>query len=134
MTMASQNLTTPSRSIPHDQIFQSSRLKLDHSIPEFVSKTVVQVDIVGRRRSNPPLRTLFIQHTMTTLLATDLIAALQRHLRVAVSTEISHSRTVCGGAAGTVSTEGVLGAQRWDLIGFAGHFAEGFALWAFLDE
>lgn len=68
---------------------------------------------------------------MTTLLATDLIAALQRHLRVAVSAEISHSWTVRGGAAETVGTEGVLGAQRWDLVGFAGHFAQEFAFRSF---
>lgn len=68
---------------------------------------------------------------MTTLLATDLIAALQRHLRVAVSAEISHSWTVRGGAAETVGTEGVLGAQRRDLVGFAGHFAQEFAFRSF---
>jgi len=56
---------------------------------------------------------------MTTLLAPNLITALQRHARVTLSTQISDNRAVH--RAGEAIAEGVLAAEGGDLVGFAGH-------------
>ena len=56
---------------------------------------------------------------MTTLLAPNLIAALQRHARVTLSAQVSDNRTVH--RAGEAIAEGILAAEGGDLVGFAGH-------------
>lgn len=56
---------------------------------------------------------------MTTLLAPNLIAPLQRHARVTLSAQVSDNRAVQG--AGESIAEGVLAAEGGDLVGFAGH-------------
>ena len=58
---------------------------------------------------------------MSTFLAPDLIASLQRHARVTLSTEISDNRAI-DGACETLGAKGVLSTtQRGDLISFARH-------------
>ena len=70
---------------------------------------------------NQPLRPLLVKHPMSTFLAPDLIASLQRHARVTLSTEISDNRAI-DGACKTLGAKGVLSTtQRGDLISFARH-------------
>lgn len=75
-----------------------------------------------------PLCPLLIQHPMTTLLATNLVASLQRHSRVTFSTKVRDNRaidrageTISSTASSTAAAKGVLAAERGNLVCFAGH-------------
>jgi hypothetical protein len=73
--------------------------------------------------SNKPLRPLLVQHSVSTLLATNRISLLQLHLARAVAAEILCCRAaVERGGEGATADWGVEGGRggRGD-VGFAGH-------------
>jgi hypothetical protein len=72
-----------------------------------------------------PLGTLLVQHTVTAVLAADLIAALQGNTGRALATKVDDGGAIDGHGAGetaALSIEGVLGAHCGNLVGFARHF------------
>lgn len=58
---------------------------------------------------------------MPTFLASDLIASLQRDPRIAFAAEIGDRGTLHRVCSHVICTEGVLAAERGDLVGFARH-------------
>jgi hypothetical protein len=94
-------------------------LELDHAIIKKVSsrKRIANHQIL-------PLGTLFVQHTVTAVLAANLVATLQGNTGRALATEVDDGGAVDGHGAGETAAlgiESVLGAHGRDLVGFARH-------------
>lgn len=72
---------------------------------------------------NSPLGPLLVEHTVSAILAANLIAALQRNASRALAAEVDDGWGVNGhGAAkSTLVAEGVLRTHRGDLVGFTRH-------------
>jgi hypothetical protein len=67
------------------------------------------------------LRSLLVEHTVTAILAADLVASLQRDARIAFAAQIGDDRPIHRASGHTLGAKGILGAERGDLISFAGH-------------
>jgi hypothetical protein len=71
-----------------------------------------------------PLRPLLVQHTVTAILAADLVATLERDTGRALAAEVHNGGAVDvhGAAVSGLIVEGGLSAHRGDLVSFARHF------------
>jgi hypothetical protein len=100
-------------------------LELNHAID---AKKKVSSRTKRMIRSNQkilPLGPLLVEHTVTAVLAANLVTALQRDTGRALAAEIHDGGAVHGHGAGETAALGiecVLGANRGDLVGFARHF------------
>lgn len=76
-----------------------------------------------QKRKGLPLRPLLVQHTVTTVLAADLVATLERDAGRALAAEVNDRGTVDvhGAAVSALGVEGGLRAHRGDLVRFARH-------------
>ena len=101
-------------------------LELDHTVGAKKKKvSPCTKRIIRINQAILPLGTLLVQHTVTAVLAANLVAALQRDTGRALAAEVDDGGAVDGHGAGetaALSIEGVLGAHRGDLVGFARHF------------
>lgn len=81
--------------------------------------------MVGSNQEILPLGPLLVKHTVTTVLAANLVAALQGNTGGALAAQVDDGGSVDGHGAGVTSAlsiEGVLGAHGGNLVGFARHF------------
>jgi len=73
-----------------------------------------------------PLGALLVEHTVTAVLAANLVTTLERDTRRALAAKVNDRGAVDSHSAeSVVVAEGVLSAHRGDLVGFAGHFEYG---------
>lgn len=99
--------------------------ELDHAIEE---NDIESVRVLGDKRvrrkkadGNSPLSPLLVQHTVTALLAANVLTATERHARRAVTANVDDRGAVDSHTAAALG-KGVLATHGGDLVSFAGHF------------
>jgi hypothetical protein len=65
----------------------------------------------AQKQKDSPLRSLLVQHTVTAILAADLIASLQGDARIAFAAQIGDDRPIHRASGHTLGAKGILGAE-----------------------
>lgn len=103
----------------------SARFELHHS----AKKNISLIFIPRRSGKNQPLRSLFIQDTMTTVRTTERRVLLQDKFVIAVTTDVSYDRIRRRGESRGATAGASVGVHGRNLVSFARHFGGVFDRW-----